>query len=153
MPVKVLLADDSDLMRSAIRKILEEDVRIEVIGEASTFARTVQMIGDLKPDVLLLDLHMAEKREFPPELVKAQLRCVCMLAVSFSNDDDARQLAENYGAVSLLDKMKLYSEMIPAIMSQLERKIEIGSQTRLSRTPLSERRLYKASDRPGPNLL
>jgi hypothetical protein len=49
-------------------------------------------------------------------LVKAQLRGVCTLAVSLSNDDEAKALAESYGAVSLLDKMNLYSEIIPAIM-------------------------------------
>src|ERR1700731_91835 len=116
MPIKVLLADDSDVMRLAIRRILEEERRIEVIGEAETFAKTVQMIGDLKPEVLLLDLHMAEKRDFRPELVKSQLGCVCTLAVSFSNDDEAQPLAESYGAVALLDKMRLFTEMIPAII-------------------------------------
>jgi DNA-binding NarL/FixJ family response regulator len=153
MPIKVLLADDSDAVRSAIRRILEEDSRINIVGEAATFERTVQMIGDLKPEVLLLDLHMAEKREFTPDLVKAQLGCVCTLAISFSNDDEANQLAESYGAVSLLDKMKLYSDMIPAIMSQFEGKIETASKTRLSRTLLSKRTFHKDSHRSGPNLL
>ena len=119
MPIKVLVADDSHEMRSAIRRILEEETRIKIVGEAATFAKTVQMIGDLKPEVLLLDLHMAEKRAFTPELVKSQLGCVCTLAVSFANDDEARELAESYGAVSLLDKMKLYTEMVPAIMGQI----------------------------------
>lgn len=63
MPIKVLLADDSELIRSAIRKILEEEACIKIVGEAALFAKTVQMIGDLKPDVLLSDLHMAEKRD------------------------------------------------------------------------------------------
>jgi chemotaxis response regulator CheB len=116
MPIKVLVADDSHVMRSAIRRILEEERRIQVVGEAETFAKTVQMIGDLKPNVLLLDLHMAQKRDFTPDLVKSQLACVCTLAVSFSNDDEGRQLAESYGAVTLLDKMKLFSDMIPAIL-------------------------------------
>jgi two-component system response regulator DevR len=115
MSIRVLVADDSDLMRSAIRRILEDEPGIVVIGEAATFANAVQMIGDLKPEVLPLDLHMAEKRAVTPELVKSQLACVCMLAVSFSNDGEARQLAESYGAVTLLGKMKLFTDMIPAI--------------------------------------
>jgi DNA-binding NarL/FixJ family response regulator len=41
MPIRVLLADDSDVMRSAIRRILEEERRIEVVGEAATFAKTI----------------------------------------------------------------------------------------------------------------
>jgi DNA-binding NarL/FixJ family response regulator len=116
VPIKVLLADDSHVMRSAIRRILEEERRIQVVGEADTFAKTVQMIGDLKPNVLLLDLHLAEGRDFTPDLVKSQLHCVCTLAVSFSNDDEARQLADSYGAVTLLDKMKLFNDMIPAVL-------------------------------------
>ena len=116
MSIRVLVADDNHPMRSAIRRILEDEPRIVVVGEAVTFAKTLQMIGDLKPAVLLLDLHMAEKRGFQPGLVKSQLACVCTLAVSFSNDAEARQLAESYGAVALLDKMKLFNEMIPAIL-------------------------------------
>jgi DNA-binding NarL/FixJ family response regulator len=112
---KVLIADDSEIMRSAIRKMLREENNINIVGEASTFAETMQMIGDFKPDVLLLDLHMPEKRDFTPELVKAQLGTVCTVAVSFSNDDDSKALAESYGAATLLDKMSLYTEMLPAI--------------------------------------
>jgi DNA-binding NarL/FixJ family response regulator len=116
MPIKVLLADDSDVLRSAIRKTLEQEPRIQLICEAASFSKAMQLIADCKPDVLLLDLSLPEKRSITPELVKEQLRCVCTLAVSLSNDDEARALAESYGAVSLLDKMNLYSEIIPAIM-------------------------------------
>ena len=113
---KVLIADDSEIMRKVLRKTLEEERKIHVVGEAETFAQTVQMIGDLKPDVLLLDLHLPEKRAIAPELIKAQLHGVCTVAVSLSNDEEAKALAESYGAVSLLDKMTLYREIIPAIM-------------------------------------
>ena len=112
---KVLIADDSDVMRTAIRKILQEESNINVVGEAASFAETMQMIGDFKPDVLLLDLHMPEKRDITPALVKAQLGTVCTVAVSFSNDSDAKDLAASYGAATLLDKMTLYTEMLPAI--------------------------------------
>src|ERR1700674_3173430 len=116
MPIKGLMADDNYAMRSAIRRTLEEEPRIEIVAEASTFAETIQKISDFKPAVLLLDLHLPEKREFTAALVKAQLQCVCTLAVSLSNDDEARALAKSYGAVALLDKMTLYGDIIPAIM-------------------------------------
>ncbi len=70
---KVLIADDSELMRTAIRKMLQEVSDIDVVGEAANFADTMQKIVDLEPDVLLLDLHMPEKRDFSPEVVKSQL--------------------------------------------------------------------------------
>ena len=86
MAIKVLLADDTDLMRQAIRKLITEDPRIELVGEASNFGQAMQLIADVKPQVLVLDLHLAEKRQFNPALVKSQLACVeNVLAVSFSN--------------------------------------------------------------------
>jgi DNA-binding NarL/FixJ family response regulator len=103
-------------MRAAIASVLNEEPSIEVVGEASSFAETIRMIGDFKPDVLLLDLHLPEKREFTPEFVRSQLKSVKhILALSFSNDDEAKILAESYGVAILLDKMKLYNEMVPAI--------------------------------------
>lgn len=77
----------------------------------------MQGIADFKPEVLLLDLHLAEKRDFTPAFVKSQLVCVeNILAVSFSNDAEARDLAESYGAKLLLDKMRLYDQLVPAIL-------------------------------------
>lgn len=117
MPIKVLLADDCDFMRRAIRRTLEEEPKIKVVGEAANFAKTMQLIADTKPDVLLLDLHLPEERHFAPEMVKSQLVSVeKVLAISIANDDEARKLAESYGADALLDKLNLYNEMIPAIM-------------------------------------
>jgi chemotaxis response regulator CheB len=117
VPIDVLVADDSDMMRKAIRKTLGEEPRIRIVGEASNFASTMQMIADFKPDVLLLDLHLPEQRDFPPGFVKSQLVSVNRtVAVSFSNDEEAQGLAESYGAEILLDKMKLYSQLVPAIL-------------------------------------
>jgi chemotaxis response regulator CheB len=118
MPIKVLLADDTDLMRHAIRKLITEEKRIELVGEASNFGQAMQLIADIKPEVLLLDLHLAEKREFTAALVKSQLASVeNVLAVSFSNGAEAEALAESYGAKLLLDKMKLFNQLIPGILN------------------------------------
>jgi DNA-binding NarL/FixJ family response regulator len=117
MPIRLVLADDSDVMRPAIVRLLKDEPRIELVGEATSFAESLQLAAGLKPDVLLLDLHMRDEREYPPELVKSQilLHTKCIVAISLYNDDDARALAESFGAHVLLDKMKLYSELIPAI--------------------------------------
>ena len=54
----------------------------------------MQMIAEVKPHVLLLDLHMPQKQEFPASLVKSQLNSVkYTLAISFGNDEEARSLA------------------------------------------------------------
>jgi chemotaxis response regulator CheB len=115
--VRVLVADDSEVMREAIVKVLKEEPSIEVLGEAATFNQAVQMISDFEPEVLLLDLHMAEKRDFGADLVKSQLSAVGrVLAVSFSIDAEAHALAASYGAEVLLDKMRLYDYLVPTIL-------------------------------------
>ena len=112
---KVLIAVESEVMRTAIRKTLEKENNINLVGEASTFAETRQKIVDLKPDVLLLDLYLPGKWALAPALVKAQLGTVCTLVTSLPNDTEAKALAQSYGAATLLDKMTLYTDMVPAI--------------------------------------
>ena len=117
MPIKVLLADGSDAMRSVIGKLLNDDPSTELVGEAAGFAQTIQLATALKPDVLLMDLHMSDEREYPPESLRVQLsiEARCVLALSIWNDETTKALAEKYGACTLLDKANLYSELIPAI--------------------------------------
>ena len=121
LPIRVLLADDSEIMREAIKKLLEDEPRIHIVGEASSFAAAMQLIADVKPDILLLDLHLPQKRELPAPMVKSQLNCIeYTLAISFANDEEAKSLAASYGAAALLDKMSLYNELLPAIMRLAE---------------------------------
>ena len=117
LPIKVLLADDSEIMREAIKKLLEDEPRIHIVGETSCFGTAMQSVADAKPDILLLDLHLPQKRELPAPIVRAQLNCIkYTLAISFANDEEAKSLAASYGAAALLDKMSLYNELLPAIM-------------------------------------
>jgi CheY-like chemotaxis protein len=117
MTIKVLLVDGSDVMRSAIRQLLKEELGIEVIGTANSFAETLVLAAALKPDVVLMDPHMPDEREYKPALVKSQilLHTKCIVAISLWKDADTKALAETFGAPVLLDKMNLYAELIPAI--------------------------------------
>jgi two-component system response regulator NreC len=116
MSITVLLADDSDVMRGVVRRLLKEEPRITLVGEAVSFAQTMQMRADFRPAVLLMDLHLPEKRDFTPAFVKSQLRSTRLLAISVTNDDEASELAASYGALVLLDKTRLYSKLIPTVM-------------------------------------
>ena len=117
MSIKVLLADGNAVMRPVIAKVLKEEPSVELVGEATNFAETLQRTAALKPDVLLLELHFDDEREYPAEVVRAQvlLHAKCVLAISLWNDTEAKSLAESLGASVLLDKANLYSELIPAI--------------------------------------
>lgn len=79
-------------MRSAILRTLQENARIAVVGESESFPETLQLINELKPDVLLLHLRLLVEAHVSPASVKAQLSRVCTLAISIQNDDDSKAL-------------------------------------------------------------
>ena len=55
---RVVLAEDHDQVRSGIRHMLERNQDITVIGEASNGIQAIDMVEELKPDVLILDMEM-----------------------------------------------------------------------------------------------
>jgi two-component system, NarL family, nitrate/nitrite response regulator NarL len=57
-PVRIVIADDHPIFRDGLRRLLEAESDLKVIGEASDGAEAVKLARQLKPDILLLDLAM-----------------------------------------------------------------------------------------------
>ncbi|MDH6115063.1 DNA-binding NarL/FixJ family response regulator [Kitasatospora sp. MAP12-15] len=58
MTVRVVLADDQPLMRSGLRVIMADHPDLEVVGEAATGAEAVRLVGEVSPDVVVMDIRM-----------------------------------------------------------------------------------------------
>ncbi|MEU5941650.1 response regulator transcription factor [Micromonospora sp. NPDC047548] len=58
MTVRVVLADDQPLVRSALRMVINDAADLDVAGEASTGAEAIQLATDLQPDVVVMDIRM-----------------------------------------------------------------------------------------------
>jgi DNA-binding NarL/FixJ family response regulator len=58
--VRVLVADDHPVFRSGLRALLEVDPDIVVAGEAGTGAEAVELAAQLRPDLVMMDLHMPD---------------------------------------------------------------------------------------------
>lgn len=56
--VRVLIADDQTLFRVGLARLLEEDPRVEIVGQAGDGAEAVKLAGTVMPDVILMDLKM-----------------------------------------------------------------------------------------------
>lgn len=59
-PGRVLVVDDSPLMRTMIRRIIEESGRFDVVAEASSGYEAIRLLHELEPDVVTLDLEMPD---------------------------------------------------------------------------------------------
>ena len=117
MSIKVLVANDSEIVRRGIRDLLCSHPEIELVGEAADFRETIQMMKELNPQVVVLDLHMPDGTEETVLRVKSNLNHDSrLLAISIWNDENTKALVESLGAVPLLDKMELGHKLIPTIV-------------------------------------
>jgi len=57
-PIRIVIADDHPIFRDGLRRLLETETDLKVLGEASDGAEAVKLARQLKPDILLLDLAM-----------------------------------------------------------------------------------------------
>jgi DNA-binding NarL/FixJ family response regulator len=119
----LLVADDSEIIRKAVKRLLEAEPTIKILGEATSFAETIQKASELKPDVVLLDLHMPDERTLDAEYIRANLRPlgseikIIGISLSGNEDQEVRDLAASLGACTVLEKSRFYDELIPAILS------------------------------------
>jgi DNA-binding NarL/FixJ family response regulator len=58
--IRVVIADDQQLIRGGFRSLLESEPDIEVVGEAGTGTEAVALVCALRPDVVLMDIRMPE---------------------------------------------------------------------------------------------
>src|SRR5258708_21371490 len=113
MCVKVLVADDAELIRRGIRLLLNGRADIAGVGEASNLRDTIQKTAELLPDVLIIDLSMAANAN--GELNSPTIARPTVV-ISFAVDEAAKGQAERLGAAKFIDKMDLANELIPTLL-------------------------------------
>ena len=80
-PIRIAIADDHPICRDGLRRLLQAESDLTVIGEACDVAEAVKLTLQLKPDILLLDLAMPQ--HLGPSitaLLLAQQQIVAILA-------------------------------------------------------------------------
>ena len=60
MTLRIVIADDQELVRTGFRMILTAEPGLEVVGEATNGAEAVAVVRDVRPDVVLMDIRMPE---------------------------------------------------------------------------------------------
>lgn len=115
-PVRVLLVDDQALFREALRTLLDVRDDIEVVGEAGNGDEALSRAAELRPDVVLMDLHMpvldgigATRR------LRVEQPEVRVLALTTFDDDEDVFAALRAGAVGYLLKDVSSTRLIEAL--------------------------------------
>jgi DNA-binding NarL/FixJ family response regulator len=112
----IFIADDSEQIRRVLRNFFAEHPRFSIVGEAPNYAETLRLVTELKPDVVLADIRMPGANADETGLARLVAACECpVVAMSFTADAEARYVAATVGAARLVDKTRLYDDLIPAI--------------------------------------
>jgi two-component system invasion response regulator UvrY len=147
--IKVLLVDDHELVRTGIRRILEEAGDMQVVGEASEGDEALKMARKLEPDVVLMDVNMPGMGgiEATRRMVRLLPRAK-VIALTVLDDDPFPARLNEAGAVGYLTKGCPAKEMIeavrtvhrgfPYIASSVARKHMIADWQGMAATPFQE---------------
>jgi DNA-binding NarL/FixJ family response regulator len=128
-PIRVILADDHVVVRIGIRNLLSRSADISVIGEASNGVEAIQLVNELKPDVLLLDMEMPELDGVEvARRLRAAKAPVKILALSAYNDKQYILSMFDQGAAGYLTKDEAPEKIIEAV-----RGVAAGEQGWMSR--------------------
>ena len=104
-PITVLLADDHMIVREGLKKLLESESDIEVVGEAATGRKAVELSQKLRPDVIVMDIAMPQMNglEATRQILKADPG-VKILILSAHSDDAYVERVTALGAAGYLIK-------------------------------------------------
>ena len=130
-PVRVLVVDDSALMRKLIPQLLERDGSIQVVGTAVDGAFGLQKIAELKPDVVTLDVEMPrmDGLEMLRELTRKHRIPVIVVSAHTTQGASMTFKALNLGAFDFVAKPKeAASARMEEIADDLIRKIKVAAQ-------------------------
>jgi len=159
-PIRVLLIDDSPIIRLGLRSALEDYPDITIVGEAATAAEGVAAVARQKPDVVLLDLHLPDKSGFHAcrELLKVRPHTRVLILTSNSNERNVQEamtagaqgylLKDNDGA-SLADALRktaagepvLDPSMAGQVLNLVKRRPGLSAAEKLSQLSFQERRV------------
>lgn len=87
--MRILLADDHEIVRHGLKMLLRHDPQFEVVGEASTGGEAVERTLELKPDVVVMDIRMPGKSgiEATREIKAAQPDTKVIVLTSYAEDE------------------------------------------------------------------
>jgi two-component system, NarL family, response regulator YdfI len=154
-PIRILVADDHLIIRQGLRLILETEEGFEMVGEAADGAEAVNLCGELKPDVVLMDLRMPGMDGLSAiERLRSEQPGIAVVILTTFNEDDLMMRGLRLGAKGYLlkdtDRETLFNTIRAASRGEtllrpeiMKRVLAQGSESGAAAAPtdLTEREL------------
>jgi DNA-binding NarL/FixJ family response regulator len=115
-PITILLADDHDVVRKGMKMLLEDEETMKVIGEASDGFDAIEKVGELLPNVVILDLTMPKMNGIEAaKIISSEYPEVKILIFSMHNNREYIVSSVENGANGYLLKDTGKEELMRAI--------------------------------------
>jgi len=131
--IKVLIVDDSRMIRDVLTDILKDQPDIDVVGAAADAFEARDMIKSLNPDVITLDVEMPKMNglEFLDKLMRAKPMPVVMISAATERGSEVTFRALELGAVDFVTKPKLNEQTPDDYGDTIAEKIRAAKSARL----------------------
>ena len=114
--IRILVADDHTLIRSGLRVLLDREPGLEVVAEAGTGRRALELAEAEKPDVVMLDIAMPEMNGIEvARQISEKLPRTGIIMLSMHSDEGYVLRALKAGARGYLLKNSLESDIVNAV--------------------------------------
>ena len=114
--MRVLIADDNELVRRGIAKLLSSDEELEVCGEASNSSETLQKADELMPDLIPLDVSMRGMNGLETaQLLRQKRPALKILIISQHDRNQLLPRALEAGAHGCIDKARIATDLLPTL--------------------------------------
>ncbi|MGW6914276.1 response regulator [Kitasatospora sp. NPDC054939] len=116
MTIRVVLVDDQPLVRTGLRVLMADDPDLAVVGEAATGAEAVRLVGELAPDVVVMDIRMPGMDGIEAtRLITAGPTAARVLVLTTFDEDDYVYGALRAGASGFLVKDMALDDILAAV--------------------------------------
>jgi DNA-binding NarL/FixJ family response regulator len=127
--ISIVIADDHELIREGVKKILRSSNGLRVVGEASDIAQTLALVGQHRPDLVVLDISLpghegtdgllALRRAYPTQRV---------IMLSMHAEERYAVSALKAGASGYVSKAMAAEDLVKAIRKVLEGGVYVGAR-------------------------
>jgi DNA-binding NarL/FixJ family response regulator len=122
-PLRILIADDHDVMRQGTRTVIERQTGWEVCGVATNGREAVAQASELKPDIVILDMTMPQLNGLDASVqIKREVPGAEILMFTAHEADDLIRSAFDAGIKSFIAKTEAHQFLVEAIESLARHK-------------------------------
>lgn len=121
--IKVMVADDHSLVRQGIKKVLELEPTIRVIGETTNGKDTISLAKKLQPDIILMDINMPQINGIEAtKIIKKEMPHIKVLVLTIHDDEEYVYETVRSGASGYLLKDVDPGKLVESILRIYEGK-------------------------------